>query len=172
MKHPYISLDGNDLKKYRESKFLQFKVYFHRQTNSQVWIRFQWISVAVEISYVKGTLWRGPCEGDLVKGKALQCDMCEWSKQIIFSLAKFIPNLLYICNHNKCFFRLKRIVAEFFWSSMDNSDKVLDLFKDSVKKNLTNLKFLFWKLKWKVHQRCWEKNFKNCYWPNQSYWKK
>ena len=65
--------------------------------------------------------------------------MCEnfGSKQYksFSSLAKFIPNMLYFCNHmhNKCFFR-KRIVAEFVRSSMDKSDKVLDLFQNSFEK--------------------------------------
>ena len=61
--------------------------------------------------------------------------MCEnfGSKQYksFSSLAKFIPNMLYFCNHNKCFLRL---VVEFVRSSMDKSDKVLYLLENSFKK--------------------------------------
>ena len=66
-----------------------------------------------------------PCDGDGVAGQALQCDLCEcWfhavcenigNKQYksLSSLAKFVPNMLYYCNHNKCYLRIKRIIAEF-----------------------------------------------------------
>ena len=92
-----------------------------------------------------------PWDRDGVKGQALQCDLCDcWyhamfekfgSKQYksFSSLAKFIPNVLYFCNHNKCLLRLKRIVAEFVRSSMDKSDKVLDLLQQLYKSVVSTL---------------------------------
>ena len=64
--------------------------------------------------------------------------MCEniGSKQYksLSSLAKFVPNMLYYCNHNKCYLRIKRIVADFVRLSADESVKLSDLFESSFQR--------------------------------------
>ena len=77
----------------------------------------------------------------------MQCDLCEcWFHSLcenmssklykcFSSLAKCVPSMLYFCNHNKCYLRLKRIVGEFLKSSADESGKLSDLIENTLQRN-------------------------------------
>jgi len=87
------------------------------------------------------------CDGDGVKGQALQCDLCDgWFHALCenmsnkqyksFScLAKFVPNMLYLCSYNKCHLRLKRIIGEFAGSSADKSEKLSESIKSALQRH-------------------------------------
>ena len=86
------------------------------------------------------------CDVDGVKGEAFQCDLCEgWFHALcenigskhyksFSSLAKSIPNIAYYCNYNKCYARMKCIVAEFVRSSVNESVKISNVVENLLQR--------------------------------------
>jgi len=90
-----------------------------------------------------------PCDGNGIYGQALQSNLCESYHAMCENFGR---------KQYKSFSSLKRIIAEFVRSSMDKSDEVLDLFKDSFKKLNKICSFYHDSSNWIVHWRSWYKN--------------
>ena len=83
-----------------------------------------------------------PCDGNGIYGQALQSNLCESYHAMCENFGR---------KQYKSFSSLKRIIAEFVRSSMDKSDEVLDLFKDSFKKLNKICSFYHDSSNWIVH---------------------
>ena len=75
--------------------------------------------------------------------------------QVLFSLVKLVPNMLYFCYYNKCHLQLKHIVGKFARSSVDTSGKFSRSIESALQRHDKSL------VHRKMYRRSWHKSKKS-----------